>query len=851
MFDRISIRRKLALLLVIPVVAVLVTMAPLIGARVGAARSADATARAGKAARDVGVLIQDLQLERLLAMGFLTTPRMDRSALATQVETATDDADRLTAADDTASIMRVAAPALAALNGIRNRVIDRTADLGDVYSAYRNADAAILDALRLTNPPGVDAAGLRELGGLDALMRADEQASSAGAILVAMASGRSLGRTALSDALAAQQEHTRRFRLLVSADQMTLVDLVEQGEAGQRIKELVAAATAPQANTPPTPVTDVLTASLSYTRLRRFAQDRIAREITTDGSSRAASAQAIAIGVGGAGGLLLIVVVWAGIVIGRSISRPLGQLTQAATTVADLAGAELRRVRDTEDVDQALPRFASVTVRGSGEIGDLAAAFNRVQAIAAQLVERQLSGRRNVAVMFANIARRTQSLVGRQHAVVQELDRYEWRAPVVDRYRQLDHLAARLRRAADSLLVVSGTIDSGAGSTPTALADVVAAATADIEDASAVRFGEVDRAIVSPGFVADLRLLLAELLENATSFSPPGVPVEVSARTTFDGCRLIVLDHGLGMTPERLAEENRRLIERERLDISPTSMLGLFVVGRLARRHGLAVRLDHSDGGGITVTVGIPRRLFAPLAMALPSPPADPGNAGLPTGVAEGSFDWFTAGSPAVQPAVQLVQTVEPTGDRDNRPAIGPDQPAPDQPAAEPPDTVTPPVPASRGGLNRRTPGERLPTGHAQPAAPHPAGARDARNEQATVNEFTAGASSADGGPPEPEPGQPDPQKLAADMKPSRSGLTRRVPGAKLAPSARAAASGPVCDAPASGANGRPPAQSHQTGGVGRDPDLERAQLNRFLDGFARGADTGTAEPESISERQQ
>src|SRR5262245_30141090 len=104
MLDRISIRRKLALLLVIPVVAVLMTIAPLIAERVGEARSADATARAGTAARDVGVLIQDLQLERLLAMGFLTTPQMDRSALATQIATATDDADKLTAADDTASI---------------------------------------------------------------------------------------------------------------------------------------------------------------------------------------------------------------------------------------------------------------------------------------------------------------------------------------------------------------------------------------------------------------------------------------------------------------------------------------------------------------------------------------------------------------------------------------------------------------------------------------------------------------------------------------------------------------------------------------------------------------------------
>jgi anti-sigma regulatory factor (Ser/Thr protein kinase) len=496
--------------------------------------------------------------------------------------------------------------------------------------------------------------------------------------------------------------------------------------------------------------------------------------------------------------------------------------------------------------------LVAVPIRGGGEIGALAAAFNRVQATAGLLVERQLSGRRNVAVMFANIARRTQNLVGRQRAVVQGLDRNEWRAPVVSRYRQLDHLAARLRRSADSLLVVSGTSDAGVGGTPTALADVIAAATAEIEDASAVRVGTVDRATVSAGFVADLRLLLAELLENATSFSPPGAPVEVSATITLRECWLTVVDHGLGMTPERLEEENRRLIERERLDVAPTSMLGLFVVGRLARRHGLVVRLDHTDGRGVTVTVGVPKRLLAPFAVASPSLPAAVGHPRLPADGADGGFDWFNRGSPAAPPAqtVQPVHTVQPTEDPDSRPALGAEQPVPEPPAAEPPDRVTPPEAASRGGLNRRTPGARLSTGN-QPVAPRPAPARDALAEQVTIDAFVAGTARADGGPHEPGPHQPDPHKPTAESGQSRGGLTRRMPGAQLTPTAPGrAAARPVGQASAAGADGRGPADSPPTGGVGRDPDLERAQLNRFLDGFARGLDTGEREAESISERQ-
>src|SRR5262249_52278924 len=152
----------------------------------------------------------------------------------------------------------------------------------------------------------------------------------------------------------------------------------------------------------------------------------------------------------------------------------------------------------------------------------------------------------------------------------------------------------------------------------------------------------------------------------------------------------------------------------------------------------------------------------------------------------------------------------------------------------EPPDTVTPPQPASRGGLNRRTPGAHPVNGHTPPTATPPARTRDPLDEQVTVNALTAGAARASADPHEPDVRQPGPHELTADLKPSRGGLTAAAPGAKLAPSvARPATARPVGDPSAPRVNGRPPADSPQTGGMGRDPDLERAQLNRFLDGFA------------------
>jgi hypothetical protein len=125
---------------------------------------------------------------------------------------------------------------------------------------------------------------------------------------------------------------------------------------------------------------------------------------------------------------------------------------------------------------------------------------------------------------------------------------------------------------------------------------------------------------VAPALINDLVLLLAELMENATGFSPPGTRVVVASFQDIDGVRLAVVDHGIGMANDRIIEENSRLTRRERLDLAPTEVLGLFVVGRLARRHGLSVALTETPGSGVTATVHLPVRLLVDPAMASPQP---------------------------------------------------------------------------------------------------------------------------------------------------------------------------------------------------------------------------------------
>ena len=213
--------------------------------------------------------------------------------------------------------------------------------------------------------------------------------------------------------------------------------------------------------------------------------------------------------------------------------------------------------------------------------------------------------------MFANVARRTQNLVQRQLAVVDELERNEQDPTLLERLYRLDHLSARLRRSADKLLVISGSREPSMTTKPIELATALRSALAEIEDYKRVRIGALCDVTLTASVASDLVLVFAELLENATASSPPDSVIELSAKIRSDGsCLVLIVDHGVGMTPEQLAEENQRLVERERLDIAPTGVLGLFVVGRLARRHSLDVELVETPGGGITALVTIPPELL-------------------------------------------------------------------------------------------------------------------------------------------------------------------------------------------------------------------------------------------------
>ncbi|WP_069767595.1 HAMP domain-containing sensor histidine kinase [Streptomyces sp. LUP30] len=320
------------------------------------------------------------------------------------------------------------------------------------------------------------------------------------------------------------------------------------------------------------------------------------------------------------------------ILVRRSVVRPVLALTGAAQEVADVAGRELARVADDDAEESGPPRLRELPVTADDEIGELAEAFNNVQTTAAALLERQVLSRRNVAEMFGNVGRRVSNLTTRQLALIDAVERGETDPALLARLYSIDHIAVRLRRNADSLMLLAGIRETVLDSGPSALTNVVRAALGQIEGFQRVRLRAATDAMVEPDIIGDLTLMIAELLENAVSFSPEGSPVEVVVGSDDDGASITVSDHGLGMSAERLAEENARLVRRERLDVVPTKVLGLFVVGALARRWDVDVALSRTPGGGVTAEVMIPSTLL--LTTSQVEAARRPGTSAAPSAVA-------------------------------------------------------------------------------------------------------------------------------------------------------------------------------------------------------------------------
>ena len=310
----------------------------------------------------------------------------------------------------------------------------------------------------------------------------------------------------------------------------------------------------------------------------------------------------------GIGLLGLLVTITVTILVGRSIIRRLRGLERNALQLAEVQLPDVvARLRRGEPVDVAAE--APPLRTGDDEIGRVGQAFELVRQTAVRAAVEEARLRQGLNEVFRSLARRSQSLLHRQLTLLDQMERRATDPEALDDLFRLDHLTTRMRRHAEGLVILAGAPPGRAWSSPVRMVDVMRGAIAEVEDYARVSVATRSQAALAGSAVTDVIHLLAELIENATTLSPPYTSVRVSGDTVANGFAIEVEDRGLGMSPQRLAELNERLVSPPEFNPADSEQLGLYVVSQLAKRHGIRVTLKASPYGGTAAIVLIPRHL--------------------------------------------------------------------------------------------------------------------------------------------------------------------------------------------------------------------------------------------------
>ncbi|MEV0899911.1 nitrate- and nitrite sensing domain-containing protein [Actinoplanes sp. NPDC049802] len=415
------------------------------------------------------------------------------------------------------------------------------------------------------------------------------------------------------------------------------------------------------------------------------------------------------------------IAVYMGTIAAHSVAGPLAELANEANR---LAGERLPEAVRRTAAGEATgpPGPVRVAERASAEMRRVADAFERVQDTAYALATEQAELRRASAESLANLGRRNQNLLRRQLGFITKLEREESSPTGLANLFELDHLATRMRRNAESLLVLVGAASPRQWSRPLPLTDVIRAAVSEVEEYRRVSLRRLDEALVAGSVVSGLAHMLAELIENGLAFSPPDLDVEIHGRLVDAGYLIAICDQGVGMSEDELDRANRRLRGEGDFLTAPARFLGHYVVGRLAAEMGIDVQLARSAVTGVTARVSLPVGLLggaaaldepAPVspAAALPAAAvpenaaaledfAGPGTAARPETAAP-PVDWPSLRPPEPGPhAVEVDYVI-----LDQRPAV----PAPRRPShTDNGHTVN--------GLRRRTPRSQRPRTEPAPA---------------------------------------------------------------------------------------------------------------------------------------
>ncbi|MGI5491887.1 nitrate- and nitrite sensing domain-containing protein [Microtetraspora malaysiensis] len=331
----------------------------------------------------------------------------------------------------------------------------------------------------------------------------------------------------------------------------------------------------------------------------------IAKSTTLEQEARSGAVSNIVLVIG-----LLLVVVLITTVMARSLVRPLRRLRAEALEIAGQRLPEtVQRLRESENADGP-PAVQPLGVASADEVGEVARAFDEVHREAVRLAGDEAQLRSNISAMFVNLSRRTQTLVERQIALIDGLEQGEQDETRLGNLFKLDHLATRMRRNSENLLVLAGQEPARRWSRPVEVTDVVRASLSEVEGYERVVINVPGEVALAGQAVNDAIHLLAELVENALSFSSRDTRVIVSGnRIDGGGVMISITDSGIGMAPEEISQANWRLANPPVVDVAVSRRMGLFVVGRLALRNGIRVQLRPHDSGGLTAMVLLPESL--------------------------------------------------------------------------------------------------------------------------------------------------------------------------------------------------------------------------------------------------
>jgi signal transduction histidine kinase len=306
--------------------------------------------------------------------------------------------------------------------------------------------------------------------------------------------------------------------------------------------------------------------------------------------------------------VLLLIVLALTVVMARSMILPLRRLRADALDVAGRRLPEMvRRLSESDPEEAQSVEVEPIDIDSTDEIGEVARAFDRVHSEAARLAGDEAMLRANLNAMFVNLSRRSQTLIERQLGIIESLEQTEQDSSRLSSLFRLDHLATRMRRNSENLLVLAGHEAPRKWTQPLALVDVLRAAISEIEQYDRITLNVQSGLVIAGKAASDIVHLVAELVENATTFSRRDTQVHITGQLLISGGVLIeITDEGLGIPEQELAYANWRLDNPPVIDVAVSRRMGLFVVGRLAARHGIKVRLRRAQSGGLSALIWVP-----------------------------------------------------------------------------------------------------------------------------------------------------------------------------------------------------------------------------------------------------